>query len=95
MIFNLIALISIIAGVCFFIVGSIGLIRLPDQYSRLHALTKADNLGLGLIIAGLAMHSQDVLVALKLFIIWFAVMAASSASAYLMARKVRRDEVSS
>jgi hypothetical protein len=37
------------AGLVFFVAGSIGLLRLPDVYSRLHALTKADNLGLARI----------------------------------------------
>ena len=41
----------IVAGLFFFLAGSIGLLRLPDLYSRLHALTKADNLGLGLLIS--------------------------------------------
>ena len=34
----------------FYLAGSVGLLRLPDLYSRLHALTKADNLGLGLLL---------------------------------------------
>ena len=40
------------AGALFFLAGSIGVLRLPDLLSRLHALTKADNLGLGLVVAG-------------------------------------------
>jgi multicomponent Na+:H+ antiporter subunit G len=39
-------------GVFFFIAGTAGILRFPDAYSRLHALTKADNLGLGLIALG-------------------------------------------
>ncbi len=35
-------------GLCFFITGTLGLLRFPDVFCRLHALTKADNLGLGL-----------------------------------------------
>ena len=37
----------------FFLAGTVGLLRFPDTITRLHALTKADNLGLGLIILGL------------------------------------------
>ena len=33
--------------------GSVGLLRFPDTLTRLHALTKADNLGLGLVVLGL------------------------------------------
>ncbi len=80
------------AGLFFFLAGSIGLLRFPDLYSRLHALTKADNLGLGLLIAGLAIHAQDLFTALKLLLIWLAVLAASATSAHLIARHARRQE---
>ena len=75
---NILSAILILAGVFFYLAGSIGLLRLPDLYSRLHALTKADNLGLGLLIAGVALHSQDLLIMLKLLLIWLAVLAASA-----------------
>ena len=48
----------LIAGAVFFLAGTLGLLRFPDVYTRLHALTKADNVGLGLIVAGLAVHSE-------------------------------------
>jgi multicomponent Na+:H+ antiporter subunit G len=89
---NILSSILILAGVFFYLAGSIGLLRLPDLYSRLHALTKADNLGLGLLIAGLALHSQDLLIMLKLLLIWLAVLAASATSAHLIARQARRQE---
>ncbi len=82
----------ILSGLIFFLCGSIGLLRLPDLYSRLHALTKADNLGLGLLLSGMALYQQQLLFALKLLLIWLAVLAASSASAYLIAQQARRQE---
>lgn len=89
---DIIASLLILSGFIFFLCGSIGLLRLPDLYSRLHALTKADNLGLGLLITGLALYQQDLLFALKLVLIWLSVLAASSVSAYLIARYSRRQE---
>jgi multicomponent Na+:H+ antiporter subunit G len=89
---NILSSLLILAGVFFYLAGSIGLLRLPDLYSRLHALTKADNLGLGLLIAGLALHSQDPLIMLKLLLVWLAVLAASATSAHLIARQARRQE---
>ena len=89
---NILSAILILAGVFFYLAGSIGLLRLPDLYSRLHALTKADNLGLGLLCAGLALHAQDLLMMLKLMLIWLAVLAASATSAHLIARQARRQE---
>lgn len=82
----------IVAGLFFYLAGSVGLLRLPDLYSRLHALTKADNLGLGLLVAGLSLHAQDLLAAFKFVLIWLAVLAASAASAHLIARHARRQE---
>ena len=92
---NILSSILILTGVFFYLAGSIGLLRLPDIYSRLHALTKADNLGLGLLVAGLALHSQDLLMLLKLLLIWLAVLAASATSAHLIARRARRQETGS
>ena len=85
----------ILSGLFFYLAGSIGLLRLPDLYTRLHALTKADNLGLGLLVAGLALHTQDPLVMLKLLLVWLAVLAASATSAHLIARQARRQETGS
>ncbi len=78
------------AGVAFFAAGSIGLIRLPDLHSRLHALTKADNVGLGLLAIGLALLDGSLVTALKLFFVWLLVLAASAASAYLIAQQAPR-----
>ncbi len=73
-------------GIGFFTAGSIGLLRLPDLTSRLHALTKADNLGLGLIVIGLVLQQDSILFAIKLVLIWLLVMAGSAVSAHLMAQ---------
>lgn len=87
---EVISSILVFAALFFFLSGSIGLLRLPDLYSRLHALTKADSLGLGLLLTGLALYRLDLLFALKLLLIWLAVIAASSASAHLIAQRTRR-----
>lgn len=79
-------------GLFFFVAGSIGLLRLPDLHSRLHALTKADNLGLGLITLGVAILAGDFIVSLKLLIIWLLVLASSAASAHLIAQHALRRE---
>jgi multicomponent Na+:H+ antiporter subunit G len=55
-------------GNVFFLAGTFGLLRFPDVYPRLHALTKADNVGLGLIVAGLAIQAASWAAALKLLL---------------------------
>ena len=90
---DLLGILFSLAGIVFFFAGSIGLLRLPDLFSRLHALTKADNLGLGLLCLGLALIDGGALNALKLFITWLLVLAASAASAHMIAQKSMRKDV--
>jgi multicomponent Na+:H+ antiporter subunit G len=85
-----IATVLLAMGLGFFAAGSVGLLRLPELHSRLHALTKADNLGLGLLAAGLAVFDGGLLTAVKLFLIWVLVLAASAASAHLIAQQALR-----
>jgi len=92
---EVLSVVLIITGLAFYLAGSIGLLRLPDLYSRLHALTKADNLGLGLLTAGLALQSPDLFTVAKLLLIWLAILAASATSAHLIARHARRRETGS
>ncbi|MDZ4167996.1 MAG: monovalent cation/H(+) antiporter subunit G [Coriobacteriia bacterium] len=73
----------------FFLAGSVGLVRFPDVYTRLHALTKADNLGLGLVSAGLALQSGSWIVAVKLLLIWLIVIVAGATACYLVASSAR------
>lgn len=76
----------LIGGAGFFLAGTLGLLRFPDVCSRLHALTKADNVGLGLTVAGLALVSESWSVAGKLLLIWVLVLLASASVSYLVAQ---------
>jgi multicomponent Na+:H+ antiporter subunit G len=58
---DLFTMAAVTAGVLFFLAGVVGLLRFPDALTRLHALTKADNVGLGLIVAGLLPQAGSVL----------------------------------
>jgi multicomponent Na+:H+ antiporter subunit G len=79
-------LLLIAAGLVFFAAGTLGLIRFPDTLTRLHALSKADNLGLGLILAGVALLAADGLIALQLLLTWVAVLAAGAGVAQMVAQ---------
>lgn len=72
-------------GGIFFFAGTVGLLRFPDLYTRLHALTKADNLGLGLTVAGLLLRSGSIFEALQLLLIWLLVLTTSATACYLIA----------
>lgn len=81
-------------GGFFFLAGTLGLLRFPDVYSRLHALTKADNVGLGLVILGLSLEAGTVMAAGKMLLVWLLVLLASSSVAHLVARdSLRRGDL--
>ncbi len=83
----------LIVSTAFFIVGTIGLLRFPDVYSRLHALTKADNLGLGILILALALNSASGLVSIRLMLTWVLVLVATATTSHLIARAARESGV--
>ncbi|HLG79527.1 MAG TPA: monovalent cation/H(+) antiporter subunit G [Bradyrhizobium sp.] len=87
---DLFCIAAISAGTFFFFAGTVGLLRFPDSLTRLHALTKADNLGLGLIALGLIPRADSALSALKLVVIWVLVLLSGASSAQLIGRALRR-----
>jgi multicomponent Na+:H+ antiporter subunit G len=74
----------------FFLAGTVGMLRFPDVYTRLHALTKADNLGLGFLVLALILHSASVAFAAKYLLVWLLIMFSSSFAAFLVAHAARR-----
>ena len=85
------AILAIYSGLFFFLSGSIGLLRLPDLFTRLHALAKADNVGLALVALGVIILEPAVVNDIKIVIIWLLVMAASAISSHLVARHALRE----
>jgi multicomponent Na+:H+ antiporter subunit G len=86
---DMFTVVAVTAGAFFFMAGTVGLLRFPDALTRLHALTKADNLGLGLIVLGLLPRAGGPLGALKLVAIWLLVQLAGATVAQLIAREAR------
>ena len=80
------------AGALFFLAGTVGLLRFPDSLTRLHALTKADNLGLGLVVVGLLPHVDSVAVGLKLACIWLLVLLSAATASQVIARTLRSSD---
>jgi multicomponent Na+:H+ antiporter subunit G len=88
---DLVTIIAVAAGALFIMAGTVGLLRFPDSLSRLHALTKADNLGLGLIVLGLLAQAESLSAMLKLVAIWLLAQLAGATVTQLVARAIRRD----
>ncbi len=86
---EIIATAFIATGAVFFIAGTVGLLRFPDIYCRLHALTKADGLGLALIALGLALMANSFGEVFRILLIWFFVAVASATGSHLIASHAR------
>lgn len=74
-------------GCTFFLAGSIGMLRFPDVFTRLHAATKADNIGLGFLLVGIGILTGSIFVGVKLFLIWILVMISGATVCNLIADK--------
>lgn len=90
---DLLSIFLFMMAIPFFMGGSLGLIRFPDIYTRLHALTKADNIGLGLVVAGSVLLADNWAAVFKLVLIWLAVQFSSTTSCYLVAGAARKRKV--
>ena len=87
---DIFTVVMVSAGVFFFMAGTVGLLRFPDTLTRLHALTKVDNLGLGLIVFGLLPQAQGLFDALKLLSIWVLVQLSGAIVSQLIAQATQR-----
>jgi multicomponent Na+:H+ antiporter subunit G len=88
--FDIFTISAVSAGALFFLAGTVGLLRFPDPLTRLHALTKVDNVGLGLVVLGLLPQSNGLFSALKLVSIWLLVQLSGAIVTQLIAGAVRQ-----
>lgn len=82
---------AVAAGVVFFVAGTLGLVRFPDTASRLHALSKADNVGLGLVVIGLVPQAASLADAAKLVLVWLIAQLSAATAAQLIGRIAVRE----
>jgi multicomponent Na+:H+ antiporter subunit G len=76
----------LLAGGFFCIVGGIGLIRMPDFYTRMHATSVTETLGAGLILLGLIIQAGISLIAAKLVIIALLIFLTSPTATHALAK---------
>jgi multicomponent Na+:H+ antiporter subunit G len=87
---DLLSALLLLGGAGFFFAGTVGMLRFPDVYSRLHALTKGDNVGLGLTVLGLALRAESLAVVGKLVLVWMLVLLAGATASHIIARSSLR-----
>lgn len=83
---EIIVVILIYLGVFFFTVGTIGLLRLPDVYCRLHANTKSDTLGVGLVLFGLFLYEGFTSAGIKLIFMLIFIWITNPTAGHIIAR---------
>jgi multicomponent Na+:H+ antiporter subunit G len=77
---------SLIAGAFFAVVGAIGLIRMPDCYTRMHAASVTETLGAGLLLFGLLLQAGVTLNGAKLVMLGLLIFFASPTATHALAR---------
>lgn len=87
---TVLAAVLVLAGVFFLAVSCLGIIRLPDFYSRIHAVGKSETLGAVLVLAGLAVYNGLAITSLKIIIILVFVLIANPTAAHLLGRAASR-----
>lgn len=90
---NIIPMILMVAGTFFFISGTLGILRLPDFYTRTHATTKCDTLGTFLFILGFMMECGLTLQSAKLFFIVLFVYLTAPVASHLLAKSAYRSGI--
>lgn len=76
----------LLMGAFFCVVGGIGLVRMPDFYTRMHAASVTETLGVGLILLGLMMQAGWTLISVKLLLIGALVFFVSPTASHALAR---------
>lgn len=85
-VFNLISIIFIVFGIIFMLVGSIGMLRLPDFFSRTHAVSKSDTLGIIFVILGLVIYEGVTQSGVKLVLIVIFIALSNPVGIHALAR---------
>jgi multicomponent Na+:H+ antiporter subunit G len=75
----------LVIGGVFCIVGAIGLVRMPDFYTRMHAASVTETLGAGLLLLGLILQSGFTLIAAKLLVLGLLIFFASPTATHALA----------
>lgn len=78
--------ICLVAGGLFCVVGAVGLLRMPDFYTRMHAASVIETLGAGLLLLGLVLQAGWTLVAVKLIMVGVLIFFASPTATHALAR---------
>lgn len=83
---NVLSWLCLGAGTAFCIIGTVGLIRMPDFYTRVHAVSVTDTAGAGLLLVGMMLQAGFTLVTVKLIIIGLLIFFTSPTATHALCK---------
>jgi multicomponent Na+:H+ antiporter subunit G len=83
---TVITTVLLVLGLLFILLGVVGILRLPDFYTRLHAMGKCDTLGVALVLIALAVYAGWSLSSAKLLLISVFIGLANSTATHALGR---------
>lgn len=86
---NLASWILIVAGSAFCMIGALGLLRMPDFFTRMHAASLIDTLGAGFLLLGMMLQAGLTLVTVKLLVVGLLLFFTSPTATHALARAAR------
>ncbi len=90
---DLLSWLLLVAGGFFFLVGAIGLNRMPDVFTRMHAISVGDTLGAALLVAGMVLQAGPTLVTFKLVLILLVILLAGPVATHALAQAALHDKL--
>ena len=90
---NIISGVFLIAGSLFILLSAVGLLRMPDLFTRMSATTKASTLGIGLVLIGTALYWFDIGIAARAFSIIIFLLLTAPVAAHIIGRAAYFDKV--
>ncbi len=86
LVIDILSNISLLVGSLFCLAGAVGMLRMPDFYTRVHAASLIETAGAGFILLGLLLQAGFTLVAAKLLMIGLLILFASPTASHALAR---------
>lgn len=84
--FDILSWVSIVSGLFFMIVGTVGILRMPDVLARLHPAGMTDTMGAGFLLLGMALQTTDWMVLVRLLFIYAFLLFTSPIASHALAR---------
>ncbi|MGH1349681.1 MAG: monovalent cation/H(+) antiporter subunit G [Methyloligellaceae bacterium] len=92
-IYQIVSGVLVLIGAFFILVGGIGLVRMPDIFTRMHAAGIKDTMGAGFLLAGMAVYSGFTIVSLKLGVLFLLFLFTSPVVSHALAQAALHDKV--